>query len=106
LPPLRGDAARLRQVVANLLANAAEAQKEGEIVLSASASGGAVRIRVQDCGPGVPKGLRLFDPFATGKEGGTGLGLYIARRIVERHGGTLRLAGGPPGAVFEVSLPV
>ncbi len=106
LPPLRGDAGRLRQVVANLLANAAEAQKEGEIVLSAQASGGAVRVRVQDFGPGVPRGLHLFDPFATRKEGGTGLGLYIARRIVERHGGTLRLAGGPPGAVFEVSLPV
>ncbi len=105
LPPLTGDAGRLRQVLVNLLANAAQAQVSGEIVLSAAADAGRIRVRVQDFGPGVPEDLRVFDPFETRKQGGTGLGLYVAKRLVERHGGTLRLAGGPPGAVFEVSLP-
>lgn len=105
LPPLTADAGRLRQVFANLLANAAQAQGSGEIVLAASAERGRIRVRVQDAGPGVPKDLPLFDPFETRKQGGTGLGLSIAKRLVERHGGSLRLAGGPPGAVFEVSLP-
>ncbi len=105
LPQIVADAGRLRQVFANLLANAAQAQGSGEIALSASAESGRILVRVQDFGPGVPKGLRLFDPFETRKQGGTGLGLYVAKRLVERHGGTLRLAGGPPGAVFEVLLP-
>jgi two-component system OmpR family sensor kinase len=105
LPALTADAGRLRQVFGNLLANAAQAQVAGEITLSAVAEAGRIRVRVQDFGPGVPGDLRLFDPFETRKQGGTGLGLYVAKRLVERHGGTLRLAGGPPGAVFEVSLP-
>ncbi len=105
LPPLTADSGRLRQVFANLLANAAQAQGSGEIVLSAAAEAGRLVVRVQDFGPGVPEDLPLFDPFETRRQGGTGLGLYIARRLIERHGGTLRLAGGPPGAVFEVSLP-
>ena len=106
LPPVTADGGRLRQVFANLLSNAAEAQKSGDIVLRAQAEGARLRVQVQDFGPGIPRGVKLFDPFETGKPGGTGLGLYVARRLVERHGGTLRLAGGPPGAVFEVTLPL
>jgi signal transduction histidine kinase len=108
LPALDADAGRLRQVFANLLANAAQAQGQGELVLSAQADGASVRVVVRDQGPGVPRELRarLFDPFVTGKETGTGLGLAISRRMVERHGGSLSLleeAG--TGAAFEVRLP-
>ncbi|HUJ25818.1 MAG TPA: ATP-binding protein [Myxococcales bacterium] len=106
LPVLNADGGRLRQVFTNLLVNAAQAQGQGEIVLRSWAPQGRLHVQVQDFGPGVPKGLKLFDPFETRKQGGTGLGLYVAKRLVERHGGTLRLAGGPPGAVFEVTLPV
>jgi signal transduction histidine kinase len=109
LPPLEGDASRLRQVLANLLANAAQAQREGEIEVRARASEGGLRIRVRDFGPGVPweQRARLFDPFFTTKSGGTGLGLAIARRLCERHGGSLALLNEPgPGAVFEITLPV
>lgn len=107
LPRVLGDPGRLRQVFANLLANAAQAQRAGEIELRANSEGRQVRVRVHDLGPGIPAEVRkrLFDPFVTTKEGGTGLGLAIARRLVQRHGGTLALVPGGPGTVFEVCLP-
>jgi len=109
LPPVEGDAGRLRQVLANLLANAAQAQREGPVDLRAWATDGVVRIQVRDHGLGIEKEhrARLFDPFFTTKSGGTGLGLAIARRLCERHGGSLALLDEPgPGAVFEITLPI
>jgi len=109
LPPVEGDAGRLRQVLANLLANAAQAQREGEVDLRAWANDGVVRIQVRDHGSGVGEEhrARLFDPFFTTKSGGTGLGLAIARRLCERHGGSLALLDEPgSGAVFEITLPI
>jgi len=107
LPRVRGDPARLRQVFANLLSNAAQAQREGEVEVRAFAEGGAVLARVRDRGPGVPPESRekLFDPFFTTKAQGSGLGLFISRRLVERHGGSLKLLDVEgPGACFEVRL--
>jgi len=109
LPPVEGDGGRLRQVFANLLSNAAQAQREGEIELIAAAVDGEVRIVVHDSGPGVRPDIRprLFEPFVSGRPGGTGLGLALSRRFVERHGGMLELVrDGRPGATFEVRLPV
>ncbi len=109
LPPVEGDGGRLRQVFANLLSNAAQAQREGEIELTAAAVDGEVRIVVHDSGPGVRPDIRprLFEPFVSGRPGGTGLGLALSRRFVERHGGMLELVrDGRPGATFEVRLPV
>jgi signal transduction histidine kinase len=109
LPPVEGDVGRLRQVLANLLANAAQAQREGQVDLRAWANDGVVRIQVRDHGLGIGKEhrARLFDPFFTTKSGGTGLGLAIARRLCERHGGSLALLDEPgPGAVFEITLPI
>jgi signal transduction histidine kinase len=109
LPPLRGDRVRLRQVFANLLTNAAQAQVRGEVQISGSADGESVVVRVRDQGPGLPPGVkeRLFDPFLTTKAGGTGLGLAIAKLLVDGHGGTLALLdGGLPGTTFEVRLPI
>lgn len=109
LPALELDAARMRQVFGNLLANAAQAQREGEIAVSARRDEHAVRIVFQDRGPGIPReiGERVFDLYFTAKSDGTGLGLAIARRLVERHGGTLiHLADRTPGAAFEVILPI
>ncbi len=104
-----GDPGRLRQVVLNLLVNAAQAQGSGEVGLELSTGEGSVRVRVRDQGPGLSEEVqaRLFEPFATGKATGTGLGLAVSRRLVERHGGTLRLVGGAhTGALFEVRLPL
>jgi len=86
-----------------------EAQRNGEIELTAVAADSEVRVTVHDSGPGVPPEIRvrLFEPFVTGREGGTGLGLALSRRFVERHGGMLDLIGdGRPGATFQVRLPV
>jgi len=109
LPAVPGDPRRLRQVFANLLANAAQAQERGEIEISADRIDGAAAVRIHDGGPGIPAAVRerLFDPFLTTKAGGTGLGLAVAKMIVERHGGTLSLVDdGRPGATFEVRLPL
>jgi signal transduction histidine kinase len=107
LPAVQGDPGRLRQVLANLLTNAAQAQREGEISVDAGVEAGQVRIVVRDQGPGVAADLRdkLFEPFVTGKSGGTGLGLAVSRQIIQRHGGTLSLLPTDKGAAFEIRLP-
>jgi two-component system sensor histidine kinase PilS (NtrC family) len=116
------DASQVRQVLWNLLRNAAEASPPGEPIvlgaepanLAAASEGGhvggrpAVRITVTDRGPGVgaDEERALFDPFFSTKPGGTGLGLAIVHRIVEAHGGIAGLAKpGGPGATFYVILP-
>jgi signal transduction histidine kinase len=109
LPPVVGDAGRLRQVFANLLQNAAQAQGQGEVRLVAEARGPSLHVRVEDDGPGVAPELRarLFDPFVTGRAEGTGLGLALCRRLVERHGGSVALLPeGRRGSTFLVTLPV
>lgn len=110
VPPLRveADPGRLRQLLANLLVNAAQAGARA-VELRGAAEGQRARLLVEDDGPGVAPALRarLFDPFATGRADGTGLGLAISRRIAERHGGALRLLDGAgPGAAFELTLPL
>ena len=66
-------------------------------------------IELQDEGPGVPPEIadRLFDPFVTrGKKNGTGLGLAVARRFIEDHGGSIELLRDGPGACFRLSIPI
>lgn len=107
-PSISADPALLRQVFANLLSNAAQANHQGEISVAVVRHSRTVEITIIDQGPGVPPeiGDRLFQLYFTTKSEGTGLGLAIARRIVERHDGTLVLRrGGPPGATFVVTLP-
>lgn len=109
VPPLQveADPGRIRQVLSNLLENAALAGA-GSISVSAAPAGGAVRVEVRDDGPGVDPAVRgqLFEPFVSGRARGAGLGLAISRRIAERHGGALELADpGPPGAAFALTLP-
>lgn len=68
---------------------------------------GSVVVDVHDDGPGVPDSLRatLFEPFATAREGGVGLGLALARRIAEAHGGRLTLRDDGAGTTFRIALP-
>src|SRR6185436_346934 len=109
------DANQLRQVLLNLIANAAEATPEGgEVRISETRELGPdgqdeVVLRVSDSGPGVPEAIRehLFEPFVTTKPRGTGLGLCVAAGIVSRHGGRLELeTQEAPGAVFALRLPI
>ncbi|MCI0570362.1 MAG: HAMP domain-containing histidine kinase [Myxococcaceae bacterium] len=110
LPALEGDAGRLRQVLLNLMTNAAQAQGgAGEVELRAQVRPSTLALKVCDRGPGVPEEVRarLFEPFVSGRSDGNGLGLALSRRLVERHGGTLRLLPGEgAGAVFELTLPL
>jgi two-component system NtrC family sensor kinase len=91
----------------NLLVNALQAMPEGgELRLStADWAELGVEIRVEDTGPGVPAELlnRLFQPFATGRNEGTGLGLWISHSLVERYGGELQVIN-LPGRGARVSL--
>ncbi|HEU4417419.1 MAG TPA: ATP-binding protein, partial [Planctomycetota bacterium] len=69
---------------------------------------GQVQVVVADDGPGVPEAARgrSFEPYFTTKSSGTGLGLAICRRLVEAHGGTIRLLRSQPGeTAFEIELP-
>jgi signal transduction histidine kinase len=109
LGPLHADRARLIQVLLNLGLNAVEAMPEGgTLTLSAARAPGGIRITVADTGSGIPAELlpRIFDPWVTTKTRGLGLGLPIARRIVEAHGGTLDVESRPGhGSRFHVLLP-
>jgi signal transduction histidine kinase len=78
-------------------------------VIASSAHDGRTALRVRDDGPGIPEAVRgrLFTPYFTTKSSGTGLGLAICRRLVEAHGGTIRLVESRPGHTeFEVDLPL
>lgn len=114
LPPVSGDPIQLRQVIANLVTNAADAllAVEGSRrlleVSSGLDGGGAVLVSVADRGEGVAPVLRdhLFEPFFTTKSDGMGMGLMFCRSVVEAHGGRLWMADNAPcGAIFHFTLP-
>lgn len=108
LPPVHVDAQKMRQVFLNLCKNAAEAMPAGgTLTLSARLDGEHVWLEVTDTGTGVPEGLDVFEPFATTKPDGTGLGLPVVRQIVLAHGGDLRYESRPGhGTTFRVELPL
>jgi len=108
--PLDGDAAKLRQVLWNLMRNAAEAAAEGggHVVVELRPGSEEVAIRVRDDGPGIPRELRdrVFEPFFTTKSQGTGLGLATVLNLVTDHRGTVQLESQPGhGTCLTVRLP-
>jgi two-component system NtrC family sensor kinase len=108
---VRMDSDRMAQVLYNIATNARDAMPGGgRFTVETQQAGERVELRLSDSGPGVPEELgdRIFEPFFTyGKREGAGLGLAIARRIVEEHGGMLRLESNPEqGATFVLSLPI
>ena len=109
LPELRADRDRIKQVLLNLVLNAIEAMPSGgRLTLGAAASGSALTFTVADTGSGIPPELlpRVFEPYVTTKTKGLGLGLAIARRIVEAHGGRIEAeSGAGQGTRFRVTLP-
>jgi signal transduction histidine kinase len=114
LPRVRGDRERLRQVIQNLVDNAVKYSSAGsEVRVRASADDGRIRVDVEDDGPGIPLDDQrlIFDKFARAGGGaakpGTGLGLFIARSIVEAHGGWLDVESQPDaGSTFTFELSV
>jgi signal transduction histidine kinase len=110
LPPVRADAQRLRQVLLNLLDNAAKASAPGAAVVlrGASADGGRVAIEVADQGKGIAASdlPRIFEPFYTTRPDGTGLGLAIVQKLVRAHAGDVVVRSSPgQGSSFTVLLP-
>jgi signal transduction histidine kinase len=103
------DPDQLRQVLVNLALNALDAMPGGgELTLDVRADGTDAIVRVMDTGPGIAAAFRgrLFEPFASTKDTGIGLGLVICRRIVDDHGGSIAVEDGPGGgARFTVRLP-
>jgi signal transduction histidine kinase len=110
----RFDMERMRQVVINLIENAAQAiatidsPRERFIIVTSRVSGDAFDFTIEDTGPGIPRDAldKVFEPLFSTKNFGTGLGLAIAKQIVERHGGTITIASEPgQGTVAAVRLP-
>jgi len=120
LPTVRADAIRVRQVLLNLLSNAAKFTLEGSITVDATVSSGPaghpeILISVADTGPGIdPKDqTKLFQPFSqvddslTRRTGGSGLGLSISQQLVQMHGGRIGLHSTPgKGSTFYFTLPI
>jgi PAS domain S-box-containing protein len=117
-PPVLGVPGELKQVVSNLVSNAVDAvSPNGKICLRLQCvenhNGSRIQLVIEDDGPGVaPEHLtRIFEPFfTTKKDVGTGLGLWVTREIIERHGGTITVTspdgnGSAPGASFVIDLP-
>ncbi|MFW6108419.1 MAG: sensor histidine kinase [bacterium] len=108
LPPVRLDPRRIRQVVLNLVLNAAEAMPNGgTLTLRTRRADDAVVAEVEDTGHGVEPAVaeRIFEPFFTTKDGGSGLGLGVSRTLVEAHGGTLTVEPLEHGTRFTFTLP-
>jgi two-component system sensor histidine kinase PilS (NtrC family) len=109
------DADQMKQVLWNLLMNAAHAMSDGgEIRIHLETGNEAkrgkqwVKVSIADCGSGIApyEKEKIFEPFFTTKEGGTGLGLSIVHRIVESHNGTIKVESEPGrGSTFTISLP-
>jgi signal transduction histidine kinase len=113
LPPVRADPLQIEQVIINLVRNSAEAltgsgRYDGRVAIEAEREeAGAVMVRVRDNGPGFEPDLadRAGAPFTTTKPQGLGLGLSLARSIVEAHGGRLSIESSSSGAVVCFTLP-
>ena len=104
------DKERISQVISNILNNALKFTEEGYISISTERKGKDVIITVKDTGVGIDSEIlpRLFSKFTTKSEKGTGLGLYISKNIVERHGGKIWAANNADGkgATFIFSIPI
>jgi len=118
IPPVPMDPEQMKQVFLNLLLNAIQAMDHGGKLMVSTAlkhyrygtwSGLFVEVSIRDSGKGIPENIKgkIFEPFFSTKEEGIGLGLPIARRIVEEHGGQIRMESSlGKGATFYVTIPV
>ncbi len=114
-PTVRADADKLRQVFSNIIDNAIDAMESKPagrqlgLEIRTSAMTGTATVIIRDNGCGIPedKLTKIFNPFYTSKANGTGLGMAVARKVVEAHRGTIEVHSHPgQGTEFEISLPL
>ncbi len=111
VPPdihVRADEAELQHALINLLLNAVQACRPGGRVIVSNVDGDSVRLRIRDNGCGIPAAQlgRIFEPFFSIREGGTGLGLFLSLNFVRRWGGDIRVeSASGEGSMFEIVLP-
>lgn len=104
-----GDFELLKQSVANIVINAAQASPPGGVIgIEADVNDAVLVIRVKDNGPGIPDDIRdkIFNPFFTTKNTGTGLGLAMVRRVIEAHGGRIFFESTGNGTLFIIEIPI
>ncbi len=110
LPPVQLDQSQFKQALLNLIINGVQAMEDGgTLTVRAISSDEGVQIDVEDTGQGVePEQLdKVFDLFFSTKEGGTGIGLTIAKQVIEGHGGSINVESSPgQGAKFSIMLPL
>lgn len=110
LPRVTADPDQLKQVFLNLVTNAVQAMEGvgGRISIETGTDGDFVHISFADTGPGIPASDlgKVFDPFFSTRDDGTGLGLTIVHRIIDEHDGHIEVGSGPEGTTFRVSLPI
>lgn len=122
LPPTRGDGDQLVQVIQNLLKNASEAAPKGGVIrlrtwydaglrlrrTDGTAARLPLQIEVVDDGPGLPAAIAeaVFEPFVSGRENGSGLGLALVSKIIGDHGGWITVDSAPGRTAFRISLPL
>jgi len=109
---VEGDPSKLKQAFWNLLINAVEASRDGgsiRITLEPELETNSALFKVQDWGAGIPPEIRdrIFEPFTTTKEKGTGLGLALVLSVVESHRGTVEVQSTPGvGSIFSLRIPL
>jgi two-component system, NtrC family, sensor histidine kinase AtoS len=104
------DIDRIKQVFLNIIMNSIQAiEGQGKIEIVAKVDDRFVQIFIKDTGKGIPREWldKIFEPFVSTKEYGTGLGLTIIQRIIDSHGGDIQVVEtGPSGTVFQIQLPL
>lgn len=109
LPPILFDPEQIKQVLINLIKNAAEAMPEGKITIASRQEGDYIKVSISDTGVGMSAEMveKIFEPFFTTKKKGTGLGLAVCHKIIEDHVGELSVESAEGGGTkFTISLPI
>ncbi|MBD3349495.1 MAG: PAS domain-containing protein [Candidatus Eisenbacteria bacterium] len=110
LPETMGDANQLKQAFLNIINNSIQAMPEGgTIEVTTTQKGGSIVVGIEDTGPGIPGDVmnKLFVPFFTTRQSGSGLGLAVTKRIIDNHGGDIEVMSEVgKGTRFDVSIPI
>jgi len=110
LPETMGDANQLKQAFLNIINNSIQVMPEGGTVeVTTTQKGGSIVVSIEDTGPGIPGDVmsKLFVPFFTTRQTGSGLGLAVTKRIIDNHGGDIEVMSEiGKGTRFDVSIPI